>query len=190
MARTPSTMQELGSRMPVFQLQDHAGNMHTNQPHDSRGSLVMFLSSHCPFVILLKEHLASLTREYANAIAIYGIMSNDIDAYPADGPDGMRGDCEQFNYPFPYLLDESQDIAKAFQAACTPDFFLYDGNGRLFYRGQYDAARPGNESDVSGADLRAAIEALIAGRPAPNDQLPSLGCNIKWKPDNAPSYFG
>lgn len=190
MARTPSTMKALGSQMPSFELKDHIGKVYRNTPHDSRGSLVMFLSSHCPFVILLKAEISSVAREFADDLSIYGIMSNDIDAYPADGPKGMQSDIETFQYPFPYLLDESQAVAKAFHAACTPDFFLYDGEGKLFYRGQFDAARPGNEIEVTGRDLRAAIKDLLSGKSAPAVQNPSLGCNIKWKPDNAPSYFG
>ena len=190
MARTPSTMQPLGNQMPGFTLEDHSGNQISNLPTDRRGTLVMFLSSHCPFVILLKPHLAALTREFEDKLSIFGVMSNDIEAYPADGPNGMRADCNEFEYPFPYVLDETQDTAKAFQAACTPDFFLYDGEGRLFYRGQYDGARPGNDVDVTGSDLRAALTALLDGGPSPTVQTPSLGCNIKWKPNNAPSYYG
>lgn len=188
MARTPSTMQPLGCDMPEFNLKDATGTAFSNVPLHKQGTLIMFLSSHCPFVILLKSHLAELTREFGDAISIFGIMSNDIEAYPADGPEGMRSDSNTFRYNFPYLLDESQAVAKAFQAACTPDFFLYDGSGKLFYRGQYDAARPGNGVVVSGDDLRQAITTLIAGGQPPSTQLPSLGCNIKWKPGNTPNY--
>ena len=190
MARTPSTMQPLGRSIHIFDLPDQDGQRVTNKNIDKRGTLVMFLSSHCPFVILLKAHLADLTRAYKDEISIYGIMSNDVEKYPDDGLGGMQQDRTTFGYTFPYLLDETQTVAKAFEAACTPDFFLYDGQGKLFYRGQYDGARPGNGVDVTGEDLRNALDTLLGGRPSPEPQQPSLGCNIKWREGNAPSYFG
>ena len=190
MARTPSTMQPLGRSIHIFDLPDQDGQRVTNKDIDKRGTLVMFLSSHCPFVILLKAHLAELTREYTGKLSIYAIMSNDMEKYPDDGPSGMQQDRAKFGYTFPYLVDETQSVAKAFAAACTPDFFLYDGEGQLFYRGQYDGARPGNGVDVTGEDLRNALDTLLGGRKPPKPQLPSLGCNIKWRDGNAPSYFG
>jgi len=121
---------------------------------------------------------------------VIAINSNDIAAYPQDGPDAMRAEAAELGYVFPYLLDESQSVAKAYRAACTPDFFLFDGNRRLVYRGQFDDSRPGNDRPVTGADLRAAADAVLAGRAPADEQLPSLGCNIKWRPGNAPAWFG
>jgi thiol-disulfide isomerase/thioredoxin len=190
MARTPSTMMPLGTPMPRFTLIDTHGNQVSNQNSVKAGTLVMFLSNHCPFVIHLKPQLSSITRKYADRLSIFGIMSNDAEAYPADAPKKMHEDSEAYQYCFPYLFDASQSVAKAFQAACTPDFFLFDDRGTLYYRGQFDGSRPGNEIPVTGDDILAAIEALLSGSTAPEVQQPSLGCNIKWKPGNAPEYFG
>jgi thiol-disulfide isomerase/thioredoxin len=190
MARTPSTMMPLGTAMPIFNLPDAHGNEASNQNEKQMGVLVMFLSNHCPFVVHLKPQLAAMAQKYTDRLSIFGIMSNDTDAYPADAPDKMREDCEAYQYCFPYLVDASQSVAKAFQAACTPDFFLFDAQGALFYRGQFDASRPGNEVPVTGDDMISAIEALLEGHPAPEVQQPSLGCNIKWRPGNEPDYCG
>lgn len=190
MARTPSTMMPLGTPMPRFELTDHSARLYTNANTSKKGTLIMFLSVHCPFVIHLKPALADLARSFASRLEIYGIMSNDVAAYPADAPEHMQNDVETYGYPFPYLLDDTQDVAKAFQAACTPDFFLFDQNDRLFYRGQFDGSRPGNDIAVTGIDLQRAIQDLLDGTPSPDPQLPSLGCNIKWKPGNEPHYFG
>jgi peroxiredoxin len=190
MARTPSTMMPLGTPMPTFELPDTDGHRISNGDVRRNGTLVMFLSNHCPFVIHLKPQLAALTRRYHDTIDVFGIMSNDTDAYPADAPDRMREDAQSFDYAFPYLFDSNQSVAQAFQAACTPDFFLFDSSGALFYRGQFDGSRPGNNIDVTGQDLSEAIDALLAEKPSPEHQKPSLGCNIKWKPGNAPDYFG
>lgn len=190
MARTPSTMMPLGTLMPRFDLEDPATRRYTNESTTKKGTLVMFLSVHCPFVIHLKPALAALARQYESDINIFGVMSNDVSAYPADAPVHMQEDIDTFGYCFPYLIDSSQDVAKAFQAACTPDFFLFDENNHLFYRGQFDGSRPGNDIDITGKDLRHAIESLINGASAPSTQSPSLGCNIKWKPGNEPDYFG
>jgi hypothetical protein len=139
----------------------------------------------------VEAELARIGREYGErGVAIVAIMSNDTDAYPQDGPGGMRREAKQAGYTFPYLLDATQEVARAYQAACTPDFFLFDGEQRLAYRGQLDAARPGNDVPVTGADLRAALDAVLAGRPPAADQKPSLGCNIKWRPGNEPAWFG
>ena len=182
-------MDALGTQMPEFKVEDTNGDTHSNYPVHPRGTLVMFLSNHCPFVIHLKSHLAALTQRYATQINIYGIMSNDIEKYPADGPNLMAEDARKFGYCFPYLFDETQQIAKGFKAACTPDFFLYDGHGKLVYRGQYDASRPGNGIPVTGTDLDAALAALVQQREINTNQAPSLGCNIKWRPGNEPDYF-
>ncbi|MGB0647005.1 MAG: thioredoxin family protein [Bradymonadia bacterium] len=190
MARTPSTMMPLGTPMPRFELKDASGCLYTNADHTKKGTLIMFLSVHCPFVIHLKAALADLARSFDAELKIYGIMSNDVEAYPADAPEHMQEDVNTFGYPFPYLIDDTQDVAKAFQAACTPDFFLFDQNNRLFYRGQFDGSRPGNEIAVTGTDLKRAIQRLLDDAASPDPQLPSLGCNIKWKAGNEPDYFG
>lgn len=189
MARTPSTMMPLGTPMPSFELPDPDGRRISNDASGKKGALVMFLSNHCPFVIHLKPQLAAIARRYHDQIDIFGIMSNDTDAYPADAPDKMREDAQSFDYVFPYLFDANQSVAKAFQAACTPDFFLFDSSGALFYRGQFDGSRPGNDIEVTGEDLTKAIDALLADGSSPEAQKPSLGCNIKWKAGNAPEYF-
>ncbi len=190
MARTPSTMMPLGTAMPIFQLPDPDGQTLSNDMKTQGGTLVMFLSNHCPFVIHLKPQLAALARRYHGQINIFGIMSNDTEAYPADAPDKMGEDSKSFEYVFPYLVDASQSVAHSFQAACTPDFFLFDAHGALFYRGQFDGSRPGNNIPVTGENLNEAIEALLGAERPPSTQHPSLGCNIKWKPGNEPTYSG
>ena len=191
MARTPSTMLPLGTPAPDFRLPDFDGNPHgLADSRDSPALLVAFICSHCPFVRHLRAGLAAFAREYApRGLAIVAINSNDIEAYPQDGPDAMRQEAAELGYVFPYLLDASQAVAKAYRAACTPDFFLFDRGRRLFYRGQMDGSRPGNGVPVTGEDLRRALDAVLEGREAPEVQRPSLGCNIKWKPGNEPSYF-
>lgn len=191
MARTPSTMLELGTPAPPFSLPDTAGSTISIADFDHAPALlVMFLSNHCPFVKHVRGELARLGREYsARGVAIVGINSNDIDAYPDDAPPRMREEAEQAGYVFPYLFDETQEVADAYRAACTPDFFLFDAERRLVYRGQLDGSRPGNDVPVTGADLRAALDALLDGRDVPAEQKPSLGCNIKWKPGNEPAWW-
>jgi len=153
--------------------------------------MVAFICNHCPFVQLIRHEFARYGREYTNrGIAVIAINSNDIDAVPDDAPDKMKDDARRFGYTFPYCLDEDQSVAKAYQAACTPDFYLFDADRRLVYRGQFDATRPGSDTPVTGADLRAATDALLAGKPVPQEQHPSLGCNIKWRPGNEPDYYG
>lgn len=184
MARTPSTMLELGTSAPGFSLPDaKTGKMVSLADFSGRPLLVMFISNHCPFVLHVKEELKKLGRDYEGMVVAIG--SNDISTHPADGPDKMAAE----GYSFPYLFDESQAVAKAYRAACTPDFFLFDQNHRLAYRGQLDASRPGNGVPVSGGDLRAAFDAVIADTPVNPDQKPSLGCNIKWKAGNEPAYY-
>jgi peroxiredoxin len=186
MALTPSTMLDLGTKAPDFRLTDTEGK--TVSLDDFRGApalLVIFLCNHCPY------ELARLGREYqARGVAVVGISSNDVEAYPDDSPEKMRQEKAEVGYTFPYLHDETQEVAQAYQAACTPDFFLFDGDQRLVYRGQLDDSRPGNPIPVTAKDLRAALDALLAGAPVPEKQRPSMGCNIKWKPGREPHYAG
>lgn len=193
MARTPSTMLELGTPAPAFSLPEpktgHAVSL--SDFSQARGLVVVFLSNHCPYVHRIRAGLAAFAREYEKrGIAVVGINANDATQYPEDAPDKMIEEVKAQGYTFPYLFDEHQSVAKAYQAACTPDFFLFDGDRRLYYRGQFDGARPSNDVPVTGMDLRAACNALLEGQPAPADQMPSLGCNIKWKPGNEPDYTG
>jgi peroxiredoxin len=191
MAETPSTMAELGTNAPDFRLVDTEGRTVSRDDFaDAKALLVMFICNHCPYVKHVRHELARLAREYqGRGVAVVGISSNDVAAYPADGPDAMREEKERVGYTFPYLFDETQEVARAYGAACTPDFFLYDASRRLVYRGQLDGSRPSNAVPVTGEDLRAALDAVLDGRDIPPDQRPSLGCNIKWKPGNAPAYY-
>ncbi len=183
MALTPSTMLLLGTPAPEFNLPDTEGGIISlNSYPESKGYLVMFICNHCPYVVHLKTHLAKMTAEYIKkGIAVFGINSNDFNSYPEDRPHKMKEDKEIYRYQFPYLIDESQDIARAYQAACTPDFFVFDSHKKLVYRGQYDSSRPGNKEPITGKDLELALQALLAGNLCSAEQLPSLGCNIKWK---------
>lgn len=186
MAQTPSAMIPLATAAPDFALPDTVSGrtIHRDDfpPDTHRGLLVMFICNHCPFVIHIRKELAAIGRDYANlGLGIVAISSNDVENYPDDAPDKMAREAADAGYTFPYLYDESQDVAKAFDAACTPDFFLFDGDRKLVYRGQLDDSRPGNDIPVTGRDLRAAIDAVLAGRPVSDNQLPSIGCNIKWK---------
>ncbi len=192
MARTPSTMLPLGTRAPGFELADYDGEVwKLDDFAGAPGLLVMFICNHCPFVIHVREELARLTSEYAErGIAVVGIMSNDYGKYPDDAPAKIKLEAETHGYGFPYLVDEDQSVAKAYQAACTPDFFLFDGEQRLVYRGQLDASRPGNGVPVTGVDLRRALDALLFGGSQASTQIPSVGCNIKWKPGGEPAYYG
>lgn len=192
MARTPSTMLELGTPAPNFELLEPATeNIVSLQGYTGQPILVAFICNHCPYVIHIRSELAQLTNEYqAKGIAVVAINANDAENYPDDSPEKMLKELQSAGYGFPYLFDESQEVAKAYQAACTPDFFLFDAEHKLYYRGQFDDSRPSNDEPITGADLRAAMDDLLAGQAAPADQKPSLGCNIKWKPDNAPDYFG
>jgi peroxiredoxin len=191
-ARTPSTMLELGTRAPDFLLPDTDGSLVSLRDlQDAPALLVMFISNHCPFVKHVRSELARIGRDYtARGAAIVAIGANDPDAYPDDGPDRMREEKQEAGYVFPYLFDGTQQVAAAYRAACTPDFFLFDARRRLVYRGQLDDSRPGNDVPVTGADLRAALDAVLDGRPVPADQRPSLGCNIKWRPGNEPAWWG
>ena len=191
MAATESTMElELGTTAPHFNLPDLDGkNVCIDDFWASKALLVMFICSHCPYVRHLRPGIAQLAREYQpRGLATVAIASNDLEQYPQDGPEGMRQEIAEAGYTFPYLLDETQSVAKAYRAACTPDFFLFDEQRHLVYRGQFDSSRPGTDVPVTGSDLRAAIEAVLEGRAVSADQRPSIGCNIKWKPGNAPDY--
>lgn len=191
MVQTPSTMAPLGMSAPDFRLPDPDGKMISLQDFaDAPALLVLFICNHCPFVQYIQSHLAETGTEYQRrGVAVVGISSNDIQAYPDDSPVKMAEQARTVGFNFPYLLDESQEVAKAYGAACTPDFFLFDRDRKLAYRGQYDDSRPGNDKPINGADLRAALDAVLEGKPLPADQKPSLGCNIKWKPGNQPAYF-
>jgi peroxiredoxin len=191
MARTPSTMLALGTKAPPFDLPDFEGQRHGLADFsDARALLVVFTCEHCPFARHLRSGFADFARDYsARGLAIVAVNSNDLVAYPQDGPDAMREEARSAGYVFPYLVDADQSVAKAFQAACTPDFFLFDAERRLVYRGQFDDSRPGSDRPVTGSDLRAAADAVIAGLPVGARQLPSVGCNIKWKPGAEPDYF-
>jgi thiol-disulfide isomerase/thioredoxin len=185
MAATESTMVGLGTPAPAFALPDTvSGRTITLDTFaGKRGLLVMFLCPHCPYVKHIQQSLAAMIKDYAGKdLAIVAISSNDVNQYPEDGPDGLRQQAAELGFDFPYCHDETQEVAKAYQAACTPDFFLFDGDRRLAYRGQYDESRPKNNLPITGKDLRAAIEDVLAGRPVSAPQRPSIGCNIKWKP--------
>ncbi len=192
MSRTPSTMLALGTSAPEFCLPDVNGKTVSLSDFDeSPALLVVFMCNHCPFVKHLKTELAQLIRELQpKGLAAVGINSNDYANYPDDTPELMAVDAQNFNYSFPYLVDENQEVAKAYRAACTPDFFLFDRNRKLVYRGQMDDSRPGNELPVTGSDLRTAIESVLSGKDISEHQKPSIGCNIKWKAGNEPDYFG
>jgi peroxiredoxin len=192
MARTPSTMLELGTRAPDFSLPDTDGGTVSLADFASAPALlVMFICNHCPFVKHVRDELARVGREYsARGVGIVAISANDAEAYPADSPERMQEERQDAGYVFPYLYDETQQVAAAYQAACTPDFFLFDGEQRLVYRGQLDDSRPGNDIPVTGRDLRAALDAVLEGRAVPAEQKPSLGCNTKWKPGNEPEWWG
>lgn len=191
MSLTPSTMQELGSIAPDFTLKDPAGSSFRLSGIDvDKGLLVVFMCNHCPYVIHIREKLVEKIKKFQElGVKVVAINSNDFTLYPDDAPDKMSRDIETFKYSFPYLVDESQSVAKAYRAACTPDFFLYDSQRRLVYRGQFDGARPGNKVPITGEDLQTAIDQLIQGQDITVDQKPSMGCNIKWKPGSEPDYF-
>jgi peroxiredoxin len=183
---------ELGTSAPDFALPDTEGNtVSLAELPDAPALLVMFLSNHCPFVQHLRGAIADLARDYApRGVQIVGIMSNDVSRHPADAPERMRENRQAAGWTFPYLYDESQEVARAYRAACTPDVFLFDRDRRLAYRGQFDSSRPGNGLRPTGEDVRSALDALLEGRPVSGDQRPSIGCNIKWKPGNEPEWFG
>jgi thiol-disulfide isomerase/thioredoxin len=185
-------MLPIGTRIPDFVLTNTVDGKPVS-PRDYAGRnalLVMFICNHCPFVKHVKEELGRLAAEYEpRGLAVIAINSNDVAAYPQDGPDRMRELALEENWRFPYVLDDTQEVAKAFRAACTPDFFLFDHRQRLAYRGQLDDSRPSNGIPVTGRDLRAAIDEVVTNRPVRAEQRPSIGCNIKWRANNQPEYF-
>ena len=194
MALTPSTMLPLGTTAPDFSLTNAVDGQVVSLGDfaGARALVVMFISNHCPYVIHYKEALARFAREVMDReVAVVAIGSNDVDnpKYADDRPELMKVDAETYGYPFAYCFDPDQSVAKAYAAACTPDFYLFDGDQRLVYRGRFDSSRPGNDDAITGADLRAAVDAVLADQAPGDEQFPSMGCNIKWKPGNAPPYF-
>ena len=193
MSLTPSTMLALGTPAPNFKLPDvTSGNMVSLDDFKGKKALlVMFICRHCPYVQHVEEEIAKIGQDYQNKdIGIISISANDINLYPQDSPENLREMAQELNLDFPYLYDKSQEIAKAYTAACTPDFFLFDKDRKLVYRGQLDDSRPGNNLPVTGKDLRDVIDAILEDKPINPNQKPSIGCNIKWKPGNEPDYFG
>jgi peroxiredoxin len=191
MGVTPSTMLDLGTRVPAFRLPDLDGSLVSDEQFKGVPALlVAFICPHCPYVRHVRQEFARFAREYrSRGLSVVAVNSNDAQAFPDDGPEGMKAEAAEVGYTFPYLYDESQQVARAFRAACTPDLFLFDREGLLVYRGQFDGSRPGTAAPVTGADLRTAADAVLAGRAVADTQRPSAGCNIKWKPGNAPDYF-
>ncbi|MCX6928653.1 MAG: thioredoxin family protein [Verrucomicrobia bacterium] len=191
MVAVNSTMLPLGTSAPDFRLPDPTGKVVALADFkDAPALLVVFMCNHCPYVKHIRDGLAKLARDYQpHGVAVVGINSNDVANYPADSPAKMAAEAASAGYIFPYLHDETQAVAKAYRAACTPDFYHFDRDQRLVYRGQFDDSRPGNGVPVTGKDVRAALDAVLAGMPAPLKQKPSMGCNIKWKPGNEPDYF-
>ncbi|MBD1913707.1 MULTISPECIES: thioredoxin family protein [unclassified Leptolyngbya] len=192
MALTASTMLPLGTAAPDFQLPDVVtGETVSLETFAGKPALlVIFLCRHCPFVKHVQQEFSRLGKDYASKAAIVAISANDVSGYPDDSPENLKQMAQELEYTFPVLYDASQDVAKAYTAACTPDFFLFDSDRHLVYRGQLDDSRPSNGLPVDGRDLRAALDAVLAGQPIPAEQKPSIGCNIKWKPGNEPAYFG
>lgn len=193
MSATPSTMLELGTKAPEFELPDvvTGDKVSLGDFEKSRALLVIFMCNHCPYVKNIKGGLVELANDYPEEdLSVVAISSNDVNKYPDDSPEKMAEEAKVFGYPFPYLFDESQEVAKAYKAACTPDLFLFDDNRKLVYRGQFDDSRPGNDKPVTGKDLREAIDLLLEEGATVEEQTPSIGCNIKWKPGNEPAYFG
>ncbi len=193
MVRTLSTMLELGTQAPGFQLPDVTSGrtISLDTFADKKGLLVMFICRHCPYVKHVQEELARLGRDYRDKdVGIVAISSNDAAEHPEDAPESLREMASELGFGFPYCYDESQETARSYSAACTPDFFLFDAGRRLVYRGQLDDSRPGNGQPVTGRDLRAALDALLADKPVSTEQRASLGCNIKWRPGNEPAYYG
>ena len=192
MVLTPSTMLDLGTKAPEFSLPDaHGRKVSLADFASAKVLVVLFICNHCPYVKHIRRGLARVAHDYIpRGVAFVAINSNDIDQYPDDSPPNMAAEAEQFGYEFPYLFDETQAVAKAYRAACTPDIYVFDEARILVYRGQFDDSRPGKDIPVTGEDLRSAIDALLAGKPVSDDQVPSMGCTIKWRPGNEPEYFG
>ena len=191
MAKVNSTMLPLGTQAPSFSLYDPEGNLFTlDHSSKSNAFLVMFICNHCPFVHHIRKELARLANDYLKRdVSIIAINSNDYETHPGDSPEKMKDEIMEWGYNFPYLVDEDQSVAIAYQASCTPDFFLFDNQQQLVYRGQLDGGRPSNDIPVNGRDIRAALDTLLAGDDVSEEQVPSVGCNIKWKPNNSPEWF-
>lgn len=193
MSAVESTMLELKTKAPDFTLPIvTGGTLNLNKySKNSKGIVVAFICNHCPYVKHLNSKLVEIANSYIQqGIGFVAISSNDVEKYPSDSPEKMIEVVKEEGYPFPYLYDETQEVAKDYMAACTPDFFLFDENKELVYRGQFDASRPGNGKEATGSDLKNAIDALLNGAKPVDRQIPSIGCNIKWKPGNEPNYFG
>ena len=192
MVRTASTMLPLGQLAPDFSLPSADGKtVSLGDFADSPALLVIFMCNHCPYVKHVADPLAELAKQYQDrGVAVVGINSNDASSFPEDSLEQMAAEVGRRGYTFPYLYDETQQVAKAYRAACAPDFYLFDEDRKLGYRGQMDSSRPQSGIEVTGEDLRAALDAVLAGKPVPEEQKPSLGCNIKWKPGGEPDYFG
>lgn len=192
MAKATSQMMTLGTEAPAFTLLDPDGNSFSlESATGGSATLIMFICNHCPYVKHVREELARIANDYTDrGVGIFGINSNDAESYPGDSPEKMKEEAATWGYRFPYLIDADQSVADAYRAACTPDFFLFDENLKLVYRGQLDGSRPANEVPSDGSDIRAALDALLAGESVATEQIPSIGCSIKWKPGNTPSWFG
>ncbi|MBD3288829.1 redoxin domain-containing protein [candidate division KSB1 bacterium] len=190
MAVTPSTMLPLGTEAPYFRLPDFNDEIHSLADFREKPLLVMFICNHCPYVRHIRSKLAEVVKEYQKkGIAAVAINSNDVANYRDDSPQNMKKVAAQYGFTFPYLFDETQEVAKVYKAACTPDFFLFDEAHRLVYRGQFDNSRPGSNVPVTGEDLSQAVDDMLTDRSISPDQKPSIGCNIKWKAGNEPDYF-
>ncbi len=195
MAHTLSTMLELGTPAVDFSLPNtnpqYGGDIVSlSDVAGARALLIVFMCNHCPYVVHIRDQLVRFIKEFQEqGLVAVAISSNDVGSHADDGPEKMSEAARQYGFTFPYLYDETQQVAKAYQAACTPDFYLFDRNGDLAYRGQFDSARPRNSEPVTGSDLRRAVTAVLAEAPVPGDQIPSMGCNIKWKSGNEPDYF-
>jgi len=192
MARTPTFQISLGFTAPDFTLPDVVSGKQVSlsELKGEKATVVMFICNHCPFVIHVEDELVRLANDYLNkGIRFIAISSNDVGNYPQDGPELMKEYAERLRLPFPYLFDETQEVAKAYYAACTPDISVFDTDLKCVYRGQLDSSRPGNDIPVTGSDLRTVLDRIVADRPVPQEQIPSIGCNIKWKAGNAPDYF-
>ncbi|MEO1792247.1 MAG: thioredoxin family protein [Cyanobacteria bacterium J06629_19] len=193
MVRTKSTMLPLGTTAPSFNLEDVTAGTTVTLTNftDKKGLLVMFICQHCPFVKHIENELGKIGQDYVpQGMGVVAISANNIKTHPQDSPNNMREQVKRAGFNFPYAYDATQEVAKSYTAACTPDFFLFDGDLKLAYRGQLDDSRPGNDKPVDGKDLRAALDQLVAGQAIPTDQKPSIGCNIKWTPGSEPAYFG
>ncbi|MDL1891753.1 thioredoxin family protein [Sphingobacteriales bacterium CHB3] len=192
MSRTLSTMLPLGTQAPAFSLPDVVSGKRISLDtfKGKKALLVMFICRHCPYVKHVQNEIARIGRDYAKNVGIVAITSNDAENYPEDSPESSAEMAKELGFTFPFCYDENQEVAKAYNAACTPEFYVFDSARKLVYRGQLDDSRRSNEIPVTGKDVRAALDAVLAGKPVNPDQLPSIGCNIKWKPGNEPAYVG